>query len=112
MDRKKIIPALWGAVGGAIVLAIIGFAWGGWVTGSLAEKMEEDAVVERLASICVGQHNRDSKKDQKLNKMKEIDSWERGDYVEKQGWATMPGDKEPDSRIARACADLLMQVGQ
>ena len=44
--------------------------------------------------------------------MKEIDSWERGDYVEKQGWATMPGDKEPDSRVARACADLLMQVGQ
>ena len=24
---------LWGAVAGAIALAIVGFSWGGWVTG-------------------------------------------------------------------------------
>jgi len=30
-------PALWGAAGGAIALAIAGFAWGGWVTGGKAE---------------------------------------------------------------------------
>jgi hypothetical protein len=30
-------PALWGAAGGAIALAIVGFSWGGWVTGKKAE---------------------------------------------------------------------------
>ena len=29
MDWEKVTPGLWGAAGGAIVLAIIGFAWGG-----------------------------------------------------------------------------------
>jgi len=30
-------PALWGAACGAIALAIVGFSWGGWVTGKKAE---------------------------------------------------------------------------
>ena len=32
-------PAIWGAVGGAVAAMIIGFGWGGWVTGGTAEKM-------------------------------------------------------------------------
>ena len=32
--RPEIKPALMGAVGGAIVLAIVGFNWGGWITGA------------------------------------------------------------------------------
>ncbi len=42
VNWEKIQPVLWGAVGGGIVLAIIGFAWGGWVTGSTAQKMAEE----------------------------------------------------------------------
>ena len=113
---EKIKPALWGAVGGAIALSIIGFAWGGWVTGGTAQKMAEDmaedAVVGRLAPICVEQYNQDSEKDQKLKKLKETKSWERDDYVEKQGWATMPGEKEADSKVAGKCAELLAELGQ
>ena len=41
MDWDKITLGLWGAVGGAIVLAIIGFVWGGWVTGGTAQEMAE-----------------------------------------------------------------------
>ncbi len=116
VNWEKIKPALWGAVGGAIALSIIGFAWGGWVTGGaaqeMAEKMDEDAVVGRLAPICVEQYNQDSEKDQKLKKLKETRSWERDNYVEKQGWATMPGEKEADSKVAKKCADLLAELGQ
>ncbi len=115
MNWEKIQPGLWGAVGGAIVLAIVGFAWGGWVTGGtaqkMAEEMAEDAVVARLAPICVEQFNQDSEKDQKLKEMKEESSWKRGDYVEKQGWATMPSEKETDRKVAEKCADMLMQLG-
>jgi hypothetical protein len=43
----------------------------------------------------------------KLKAVKDLSSYERGDYIKKQGWATMPGEKEPDSRVADECAKLL-----
>ena len=116
MDSEKIKPGLWGAAGGAVVLAVIGFTLGGWVTGSTAQTMADDAaqeaVVARLAPICVEQYNQISEKDQKLQKFKDTDSWRRFDYVEKQGWATMPGEKNPDSKVAKKCADMLMELVQ
>ncbi len=112
MNWEKIKTALWGAIGGAIVLTIVGFAWGGWVLGGTAQNMAEElaqsAVVGRLAPICVEQFNQDSEKDQKLKKLKEASSWERDDYVEKQGWATMPGEKKADGSVAEKCAELLV----
>ena len=116
MNLEQIKPVLLGAVGGGIVLAVIGFAWGGWVTGGTAQEMAEElaqkAVVARLAPICVEQFSQDSEKDQKLKELKEEDSWKRDDYVEKQGWATMPGEKEADSKVAGKCAELLVELGQ
>jgi hypothetical protein len=95
---------------------IIGFAWGGWVTGgtakSMAEKMAGDAVVKRLAPICVVQFNRDPGKDQKLKELKEASTYQRGEYVEKQGWATMPGEEKSDSNVAEECARLLMLISK
>jgi hypothetical protein len=65
-DKEKIQVGLWSAIGGAIVLAIIGFNWGGWVLGStsqkMGEEMAEEAVVSRLAPICVEQFRQDSEK--------------------------------------------------
>ena len=50
-------PVLWGVVGGAIAMAIVGFTWGGWVTGGTAEaaasQRASSAVVVALAPICV-----------------------------------------------------------
>jgi len=50
-------PVLWGMVGGAIAAAVIGFTWGGWVTGSKAEaeamQRANTAVVVALAPVCV-----------------------------------------------------------
>src|ERR1700756_3054982 len=74
MDWEKIKPVLWGAVGGAIALAVIGFNWGGWVTSGTAEARAKEtavtAVAERLGAICVAQFNRDTAKSQKLIEMK------------------------------------------
>ena len=116
MDSEKIEPGLWGAAGGAVVLAVIGFTLGGWVTGGTAQTMADDAarvaVVARLAPICIEQFNQISEKDQKLQKLKDTDSWERRAYVEKQGWATMHGEKDPDSKVAKRCADMLMELVQ
>jgi hypothetical protein len=108
MDWEKIKLGSWSAIGGAAVLAVIGFNYGGWVTGgaaaALAKEIAADAVAERLGTICVAQFNRDSDKDQKVKEMKGKDSWDKGRYIEKQSWAIMPGDDKPDSRVADACA--------
>ena len=102
----------WACTASAVLTMIVGFSWGGWVTGGTARDtaatMASDAVVRRLAPICVTQSGRDLGKGQKLVAMKDESSWQRGEYVGKQGWATMPGEKEPDRRVAEACATLLM----
>ncbi len=103
----------WCCVASAIVTMIVGFTWGGWVKGATAQNMAEtraeDAVVKHLAPICVVQFKEDPAKDQKLKALKDMSSYERGDYVKKQGWATMPGQKEADDRVAEECARLISQ---
>lgn len=106
-------PALWGFVGGAIAMAFVGFNWGGWVTGSKAESVAsqraKDAVVVALAPICVDkfQHSGDAAANSVA--LKKADSWSQGEFVEKGGWATVPGPSNPDqvSAVAKACAALL-----
>ena len=115
-NSEKIKLALWSAIAGAIVLAIIGFSWFGWVTGGTAQQMAEEkaenAVVDHLTQICVAQFNQDPEKDKKLKKLKETDSWKRAEYATKQGWATMPGEKKPDSKVVEACIKELEKASQ
>jgi hypothetical protein len=100
------------AVAAVVLTLIVGFNWGGWVTGSSAQAMADDAVVQRLAGVCVAQFDQDPGNVQKLSEMKEKSSYQRDDYVKEQGWATMPGEEKANSKVADACAKLLMQVGQ
>jgi len=115
-SRPTKTGVFWSWVASVVLTMIIGFAWGGWVTGgtarSMAEKMAEDAVVKRLAPMCVIQFKQGPGIDQKLKELGKIDSWQRSDYVEKQGWATMPGEEKPDSKVASECARLLMLVSK
>ncbi len=115
MNWEKIKTGVSGAIIGAIVLAKIGFAWGGWVTGGtaqkMAEEMAEDAVVGRLARICVEQYYQDSERDQKLEELKNERSSMRSGYVNNQGWAAMPGEQNTDDKVAEMCADMLMRLG-
>ena len=99
---------MWCCGATAIVTIIIGFTWGQWVTGSTARAIAathgEETVLRRLTPICVAQINGDPKKADKLKAMRALDAWQRGDYVQTQGWATMPGEQNPETRIAGECA--------
>jgi hypothetical protein len=107
-------PALWGAVGGAIVAAIVGFSWGGWVTGGTAEadatRRGDAAVVAALAPVCVEKFKRAPEVAANLVELRKVDTWSQAAFVEKGGWALMPGPKYSDNQVtavARACAALL-----
>jgi hypothetical protein len=106
-------PALWGIAGGAVGLAIIGFAWGGWTTAGKAEAaaryLAEDAVVAALVPMCVDKFQRAGEATANLVALKKVDSWSQGEFIEKGGWATLPGTNAPDrvSAVAKACAESL-----
>jgi hypothetical protein len=110
----QVKPACWGAVGGAIALAVIGFTWGGWVKGSTAETMASQranaAVVTALAPICLDNFRRAADATAQQVELKKANFWERSSFVEKRGWATMPGSSSPDSGVARACAELISDL--
>ncbi len=95
-----------------ILTIIVGFNWGGWVTGGTAQKMSTDAVAQRLSTICMGQYNQDPQKDQKLTQLQETSPYQRDDFVKEQGWATMPGEAKADNKVADGCAKLIVQSGQ
>ncbi len=105
-------PAIKGAVGGAVALAIVGFTWGGWVTGGTARQMASDRartdVVEALTTtVCLEQSKRDPQAAQKIVELKAASSYSRTDFIMKTGWATMPGASEPNRDIASACGTKL-----
>jgi pimeloyl-ACP methyl ester carboxylesterase len=110
--KAAVRPALWGAAAGAIALAIVGFSWGGWVTGGTAETLARNsaatAVVAALTPICVEKFRQAADASTNLVEMKKATyAWDQSKFVEKGGWATMPGSTEPNSAVAKACAESL-----
>jgi alpha/beta superfamily hydrolase len=94
---------------------VIGFSWGGWVTGSTANRLAAEeadtAVVAALTPICVEKFLQNGDAKANLAILQKISSnWEQGDYLEKGGWATLPGANSPDYHLARACAEKLVQT--
>jgi hypothetical protein len=104
-------PGLYGAAAGAIALAIVGFSWGGWVTGGTAEKMASEQaqleVIATLVPICVEQSSKDPQVVATLAQLKDASSYQRSDMLMKAGWATMPGSSDPNRNVARACMETL-----
>jgi alpha/beta superfamily hydrolase len=105
-------PGLKGAAAGAAALAIVGFTWGGWVTGDTAKQMAADQarleVVAALVPICIAQSSQDPQVAETLAQLKNAKSYQRSDMLMKAGWATMPGTIDPDRNVAKACMEKLV----
>jgi flavin-dependent dehydrogenase len=101
-------PGFYGAVVGAALLAVNGFSWGGWVTGSKAQEMATEAAVAALLPICIEQSNRDPQFADQIRQLKNAQSYMRPDMVMKTGWSTMPGASEPNRGVASACGEHLV----
>lgn len=112
MSRPTKTVVFWSWVAIVVCTMIVGFTWGGWVTGgtarAMAEARGEEAVVKRLAPMCALRFEDSINKASKLKELTEVSAWDRAEYVMKQGWATMPGDKEPERKVADECAKMLM----
>jgi pimeloyl-ACP methyl ester carboxylesterase len=104
-------PGIYGAIVGAITVSIVGFSWGGWVTGSTANRMAADMahndVVDALVPVCLNNSLLDSDRIVKLATIKKASKYNRRDAVMEAGWATVPGSEKPNRDLAEACAEGL-----
>ncbi len=120
MEMPKILQGdsltrlLQGAAAGAIATLIAGFYWGGWVTGGIAKDMVQrstsSAVVTALSPICVDKFQRSAEATTNMVELKKVSSYQQGSFIEKGGWATLPGSDNANSAVARACADMLSSL--
>ena len=105
-------PAWWGVVVGTIGIMILGFAWGGWVLGSTAERMAkaraDEAVTAVLVPICVERFMGQADAAMKLTEFQRSATWQQNQLIERGGWATATGSKDPNTAVARMCAQQLV----
>ena len=113
-SRPSKTLVFWACLGSIVATMVVGFGWGGWVRGSTAkaaaEAVASEAVAKRLAPMCVLRFKADAGSALKLKEFNEVSTWHRGEYVQKQGWATMPGEEAPDGKVADECVKLLAEM--
>lgn len=103
---------VWACIATAIATMIVGFSWGGWVTGgtsrTAAATASDVARGELASAICVQRFNAAPDAATKLIEFKAIpDYYKKRQYVDAGGWAMMPGQTTSDSRNVEGCATAL-----
>ena len=111
----SIKPAIWGAVFGAVGITIVGFSWLGWTLGHTTTRLvaegRESAVIAALTPFCVSSYLKQPDAARQLALLRaDTSSYTQRDLIEKAGFATMPGNTEPSSGLAAACAVALQTV--
>ena len=104
----------WSCVGACLLTVLVGFTWGGWVTGGTAQKRVdaagEQAAAELAASICVHRFLAAPDAAAKLAELKKESRWSRDDLVQDAGWTTFAAAKEPVDGAAELCAEKLAEA--
>jgi len=106
-----------GVVLGVALTVAVGFNWFyygfGWTLGGTAETMAlqrvEIALVAAYTPVCVEKFVGPSD-DAKWEEFARVEPWRRDDFVKKAGLVTIPGDTEPSSSVAIACAGVLTKL--
>ena len=105
----------WSCAGSVVVALVVGFTWGGWVTGGTARGMAETAGETSrydLASVvCVERFLAAPDARAQLTELKAIDStYRQRQFIEEGGWAIMPDMDEAARQAADLCARVLANL--
>jgi hypothetical protein len=101
-------PAVWGAILGAVGVMIVGFSWMGWTLGHTTTRLvtegSESAVIAALTPFCVANYMKQPDAVKQLALLRaDTSSYTQREIIEKAGFATMPGNKDPSAGVATAC---------
>jgi hypothetical protein len=105
VSKAKMKYGISGLMFGAIIIMIVGFAWGGWTTARTTERMTGEAVLASQAAICVAQFTLDPNYEENLKEFEKVNTYERYTFIEKGGWDKMPGQERASWAVSQACAD-------
>lgn len=112
--RPSKVAWFWSCVACVIATIVIGFSWGGWVTGGAADRMAAEAGdagrAELAATICVARFAAAPDAALQLATLKDESSWSRDNLIDDAGWTTFPGLDSPVSGAADLCADRLVEM--
>lgn len=104
----------WSTAGAVVVTLILGFTWGGWVTGGAAadraEEAAEGAAARLAADICAYRFLQAGDAGTQLAALKEQASYKRNALIEDGGWVTFAGAEDPVRGAAGLCVDHLMEA--
>lgn len=104
----------WSSATCIVATIVIGFAWGGWVTGGTATHMANEAAdgarAQLAAASCVARFNQGPDTVAQLAALKKANSYDRGDLIKKGGWLTMPGATNPVVGAADICVQQLINA--
>jgi hypothetical protein len=104
----------WSCAACVVATAVIGFTWGGWVTGGTATRMAAVAAAganaQMAAAVCIIRFENGPDASAQLAALKKAESYNRSDLIEKGGWATMPGSKDPVEGAVLICAQKLVNT--
>lgn len=110
-DREWLKPSIYGALGGSVLTMVLGFSWGGWVTGGSAQALAiaeaKSAVIAALVPVCLDRAQTDADRSAKLTMISEAPIYQRRDKLMEAGWATGPGTEAPNRDLAQACVASL-----
>jgi hypothetical protein len=102
----------WSCAGSVAVALVVGFTWGGWVTGGTAREMAQDAGdqsrYELGSAICAERFMAAADASAQLTALKAIDSsYRQRQFIDDGGWSIMPGQDEGARQTSELCAELL-----
>jgi hypothetical protein len=101
----------WSCIATAVATIVVGFSWGGWVTGgtarSMAESTAQSARHELASALCVERFMRADDAVIQLTSLKEMPSFRQSSFIREGSWAVMPDGGQAPYQVASACAATL-----
>jgi hypothetical protein len=94
-----------------VVVIVLGFTWGGWVTsGTAADRAataSQQATAKLAADICAHRFLAAPDAAAQLAALQKQSTYERSDFIEKGGWVTFADAKSPVADAGSLCANEL-----
>jgi len=85
----------------------IGFGMDFWLTKDSAERKVNEAVLTARTTICVAQFSNAPNYQERLKEFKALEYSAKRTFLEKGGWAKMPGEEKASDTVKEACSGKL-----
>ncbi len=90
----------------------LGFLTGFWVTRDNAAQKVNEAVLTARTTICIAQFINSPNYQEGLKQYLGLDYSAKGNFLEKGGWAKMPGEQKANDAVKEACARKIESLTQ